>query len=73
MLWRQYGGGARSARWRVRNQLLGAGLIWRAQMFLLTLDRRAFTGGSGTMALRQKDWQSIMQLDCVCGVPVCCP
>ena len=33
------------------------------QMVLPALDRRAFTSGSGTVALHQKDWQSAMQLD----------
>ena len=33
------------------------------EMVLPELDRRAFTSGSGTVALHQKDWQSTMQLD----------
>jgi len=33
------------------------------EMVLPALDHRAFTSGSGTVALHQKDWQSTMQVD----------
>jgi hypothetical protein len=35
----------------------------RFEMVLPELDHRAFTSGSGTVALHQKDWQSSVQRD----------